>query len=233
LNRLEEIARAIDAGDMARANRLITAEMRDATQTENHIKMAVCHQLLGNVAEIERRAGDALRNWSQALRYYEAIGITCSAETERLRTLIRVWHAHQRVFVSYARADDAIVQSVLGRAREHGVQFETDTEFLAGRSIAGQIRRAIEQCPRFLVFFSVAYATRAWTQFELALYREKIRRDLEAHAADCGVIFICLPGWKTQAHVIEEFQSALSLDMSAGLEQVCGQLVRSIKTSLQ
>ena len=219
---------AIASGEYAIAKRLLTEQMRQAEEERDMVTLARSHHALGNIAELERRMGDAFRNWQQALWYYDAAGAHCSADTERIRDLLRSWTRIHPVFASYARSDGAIVAATLSMARRKGVKFKIDRDFLAGRSIEEQIRTAIASCPKFLVFHSEQYSQRSWTQFELELYKDKFKRDTFAHASKCCIIFFCLDETHRNDTHLEGFRSAIFIERSSGADQATSQLIRSL-----
>ena len=117
---------------------------------------------------------------------------------------------------------------MLEYAKKYEIEFVVDEDFLDGRSLEMQIRRAIQNCPKFLIFYSKHYLKRTWTTFELSLLKQKYHDDKESFAVDNSIIFFCIDDLLPN----DEFSCSLAIKLSEGFENACNKLIKALKVSI-
>lgn len=217
-------------GDYQAAERLLVQRLAEAGK--NLVLVAECHSNLGNVAEAQGRIGDAFRHWSRALFVLSRLRLIESAEGERLRRLIRLWHENTpRVWASYSHRDDGRVERVLHVLRRAKIEVIYDKKFLAGHSIHRQILAAIQRCPKHVVFWSQASQQSEWVQYEkdfLDTLKKQRREDSFGHAVDNVVIFYCFDNALPKDDFSDDLQI---IESNLGFDVATEKLIRSITTS--
>jgi hypothetical protein len=184
--------------------------------------------VLGDLAELDGRIGDAFRYWCGALALLDRVQLGDSAEALRIRRLLRLWHSTPRMWASYAHADEERVQSVITFLRHQGVEVEYDRNFIAGGGIQHQIVSTLARCPKYVVFWSAASRTSPWIDYELDVIRDHRRANRAAGALDNVCLFYCLDG----TPVPDEFTDDLFIsEHRSGPEPATALLLRSLKTS--
>jgi hypothetical protein len=178
--------------EWAAAEALLLCELSKAERRGNQALEAQCYSNLGNVAEAQGRLGDAFRHWSRAIFLLGRLGLIETAEGERLRSLLRLWHENPRVWVSYCREDTKRVEPILSFLRRKKIEVMYDREFWAGHSIQRQILAAILRCSKFIVFWSKNSHKSEWVHYEIEVLDRQRSRDLSRQAWDNVIIFYCL-----------------------------------------
>lgn len=222
------VKQLISLGEFEPAERLLLAKLVEAEATSRLSLVAECHANLGHVAEAQGRVGDAVRHWSMALYHIGAVGLQNSAESLRLSRLIRQWHKIPRIWISYAHGDSAQVTRIIRRLRRRRIEVRTDKDFLAGREIERQIRRAISECPKYVIIWSQKALDRPWIQFELQMLRDQRNTDIQKHAFDNSIIFYCLDNTPIPDEHRDDLQV---LEHQLGINQAVKALAHSISKS--
>jgi tetratricopeptide (TPR) repeat protein len=220
----------MDQAQYQAAERLLLQQL--AQETHNVSFRVECYSNLGNVAEAQGRVGDAFRHWSKSLSLLADLGLAETAEGERLRRLIRLWHEDTpRVWVSYSHRDAHRVDKVVRVLRRSRIDVMWDKDFLAGHSIQAQVLAAIQRCPKHIVFWSKASEKSEWVQYEkdfLGILRKQRSRDRSEHALDNIIIFYCFDG----ASPGNDFRDDVQIpEKNIGFATAIDRLIRSIRTS--
>jgi len=88
----------------------------------------------------------------------------------------------RQVFISYARANEAVVLSVDQWLRLKGLKTKMDRrDFFAGSEIRAEIVRVMQECDVVVVFYSSESKDKPWIQFE-----RELASNLEAEAKKTG-----------------------------------------------
>ncbi len=73
----------------------------------------------------------------------------------------------QKIFISYAWADDGVVLAIDQWLRNKGLKTRIDKrDFFAGAQIRDEIMRVMSDCKIILIFYSIQSRDKPWIQFE-------------------------------------------------------------------
>jgi hypothetical protein len=219
---------ALIHADLQASERKVLHALARAEGRRDDRRIAGALIVLGDLAELDGRIGDAFRYWCATLALLGRLQLGDSADALRIRRLLRLWHSSPRMWASYAHADRKRVRSVIAFLGDHGVEVEYDTNFIAGIGIQHQIVSTLARCPKYVVFWSAASRTSPWIEYELEVIRDQRRANLAAGALDNVCLFYCLD----DTPVPDEFTDDLFIsERTSGPESARALLLRSLKTS--